>query len=260
MGVTVCFTGHRPDGLYGYRDAADYNRLVTGMIRVLCDIDDRCGLDRVITGGAQGTDQLAFWACDAYNARHDASRRVRNVIYIPFRSQPSRWGWYGPFGQGNYRAMLSCADETRVLASDPTTDSEATRLLMARNDAMVRDSDVVVAVAPWPADADMEDPAQVRRALNEFSHGRGGTAATVGYALRRNRDIVWLDPVRHGYVLCPRVVTRTEAIDAVGGTRSVTPAEDAAFENSDEEHECPAGHRGERDKPFSHVRVVHGVA
>ena len=27
-----------------------------------------------------------------------------------------------------------------------------------------------------------------------------------------------------------------------------------------EEHECSAGHRGERDEPFSHVRVVHGVA
>ena len=27
-----------------------------------------------------------------------------------------------------------------------------------------------------------------------------------------------------------------------------------------EEHECPVGHRGERDEPFSHVRVVHDVA
>lgn len=59
--MKVAFTGHRPKDLYGYNDRDPYKVVVQKIIENLKALDDDLV---VITGGAQGIDQLAFWAAE----------------------------------------------------------------------------------------------------------------------------------------------------------------------------------------------------
>lgn len=64
---TICFTGPRPNKLYGYKNKEKYQKLVDcihDFLRGFCRIESDEILT-VITGGAQGIDQLAFWAANS---------------------------------------------------------------------------------------------------------------------------------------------------------------------------------------------------
>lgn len=165
MSVSVCFTGHRPNKLFGYvRDS--YCPLVDRISELLSAIAPSC----VVTGGAQGIDQLAFWA-----ARRSG---LVNVVYVPFATQASRWRRDGLFGQNQWHTMCSLADEVVVLAESPVDRSDCVRLLHARNHAMVNAVDIVFGVT----------------AERDFEHSSGGTAECLRYAARCGKPLLLLDP------------------------------------------------------------------
>ena len=173
---SICFTGPRPRNLHGYNEyyrKNHYSDIVKTTADVICDFAGK-GCGKFIAGGAQGFDQLAFWAVNRARKRYPS---LDNIVYIPFEVQPSRWSEIGMFGQEEYRKMLEIATKTHICSPNPIPgDSRAAaRALFKRNHDMVADSDLVIALL-----AD--------RSLN-YQTAAGGTAECVRYALSQGKPV-----------------------------------------------------------------------
>lgn len=136
---SVCFTGHRPKDLYGY-NLNNWVPLRNKLIDV-CDDLYQEGYRNFITGGAQGVDQVAFWAVNALKQEYSD---IRNIVFIPFGGQELRWQEEGAFGQKQYWQMLSAADKTFTLFSKDSNN--VAPFLLNRNKAMVNSANVVVGI------------------------------------------------------------------------------------------------------------------
>ena len=79
---TICFTGPRPAKLYGYTKKEEYQKIVDQLKEVIRGFA-KFGIKNYITGGAQGFDQLAFWAVNSLKKEYD----IQNIVYIPFRDR-----------------------------------------------------------------------------------------------------------------------------------------------------------------------------
>ena len=79
---TICFTGHRPKRLAGYNSRAPYTTFVGKLKQMLVPLI-RQGYTCFITGGAQGIDQLAFWAVEGLKKE---GYMVQNIVYVPYLS------------------------------------------------------------------------------------------------------------------------------------------------------------------------------
>lgn len=159
---TVCFTGPRPKRLCGY-DHGSYRGAVAGLVEVVESLY-RDGFRRFLTGGAQGFDQLAFWA--VHKAKGRSGRPdVCNAVAVPFPGQESRWAERGCFGQDEYRTMLAVADRVFYIGG---ADDRRGAAMHRRNRAMVDASALCVALySGGPAFRDART---------------GGTEATMRYA------------------------------------------------------------------------------
>lgn len=188
---TVCFTGPRPKKLCGY-DHGSYRGAVaelTGLVEALY----REGYRHFLTGGAQGFDQLAFWAV------HKARRQMGcpdlcNSVAVPFVGQEARWAEKGCFGQDEYRTMLAVADRVFVVGEATGRWGAA---MHRRNRAMVDASALCVAL--YGGGSAFRDAAT------------GGTEATMRYAEATGIPLRVL-----GYRIVPGVPA-TLAIDAPEG-------------------------------------------
>ena len=138
--ITCCFTGSRPKNLAGY-NKSHYTKLVSELTDYLDKFLEAWDNNptftmKFITGGAQGFDQLAFWA--VHNLKTKRSN-ICNTVYVPFRGQERRWRMDGLFGQREYQLMLKLADEV-VYLHDTPNQNEVRRLLFERNHRMVDNS------------------------------------------------------------------------------------------------------------------------
>lgn len=68
---TICFTGPRPAKLYGYTKKEEYQKIVDQLKEVIRGFA-KFGIKNYITGGAQGFDQLAFWAVNSPKKEYDS--------------------------------------------------------------------------------------------------------------------------------------------------------------------------------------------
>lgn len=93
MEKTICFTGKRPRDLYGYDFNDSYMKLIQKLYSWMMDVCMKENVQTSITGGAQGFDQIAFWACTAanigvilkrFNALSGLSCYSKNVQYFKF--------------------------------------------------------------------------------------------------------------------------------------------------------------------------------
>lgn len=185
-GLVACFTGHRPKDLHGYAGREPYQPIIN-FTRDICEALSRAGVRTFISGGAQGFDQLAFWAVNSLRA---SNPRLANTVYVPFGNQPGKWSAQGPFSQSDYQIMLQHATDVRILADNPPDGDTgaAARLLHARNHAMVDASDIVIALLTGPV---LE---------NGVQNAKGGTAECVRYAISRGVLVITLEyrPDRNG--------------------------------------------------------------
>lgn len=169
--MKICFTGRRPKDLFWY-DSKRYIPLVEALKRDLRVLIDK-GYDTFISGGAQGFDQLAFWAV---NRLKTEGYNIKNIVYVPFDGQEKMWKEEGLFSQQEYRKMLSLADEVVVLREiDRTVKYEVVNALHDRNHSMVNDVDLVFGLYPnssW---------------INKST--KGGTAECLRYAKSQNKKI-----------------------------------------------------------------------
>lgn len=140
---SVCFTGPRPKKLNGYQREA-YNDFVKQLSSFL-EQYAASGVSTFISGGAQGFDQLSFWAVHRLKKKYPD---IRNVVYVPFPGQESVWLDTGCFSKSDYTKMLSVADKVRYVAErKPDTKGEIVTALFMRNQAMVDDTDRVIALS-----------------------------------------------------------------------------------------------------------------
>lgn len=166
--LRIAFTGHRPRHLFGY-DPGPWQDLSARLEHELAQLHP----SEIITGGAQGFDQTAFWTAHRMRSYLD----LRNIVYIPFQKQDSLWSENGLFGRKQFRKMLSLADD--ICDTDPGTGLPISKLMHHRNHRMVDDCDLLIAL--WCPKLDpMREP--------------GGTAECMRYALSVRKRIICIDP------------------------------------------------------------------
>lgn len=151
---TICFTGPRPNKLYGYKNKEKYQKLVDcihDFLRGFCRIESDEILT-VITGGAQGIDQLAFWAANSLKKEYS----LKNEVYIPFVGQEEIWNETGLFGKKEYRKMKSMSDKivdvSKIRTLDVSTNDGKIKALLERNKEMVDNSQMIVGLYPLNKD------------------------------------------------------------------------------------------------------------
>lgn len=139
-GKTIAFTGPRPKKLEGYSSRDPYTAFVKDLKNTLI-IYIKQGYSNFITGGAQGIDQLAFWAVcglkkEGYN--------INNLVYVPYKGQELRWSEKGMFSQAEYNMMLEKADAVVYLKNKLDNLADISKALTERNHAMCDDSDLLI--------------------------------------------------------------------------------------------------------------------
>lgn len=187
---SMCFTGVRPNKLCGYeRDPyKPFVKQMTGFLRQYADM----GIQKYVTGGAQGFDQLTFWAVNALKTDYP---EIQNIVYVPFKGQESVWSKYGVFSQQDYAQMLKYADDIKyVFTEKANTKKEASHMLKVRNESMVNETDLVVAL---------------QNDMNWKTAKIGGTAHCMQYAWSQRRPIHRLSYTTDSYL------TLTDCYDAM---------------------------------------------
>lgn len=175
---TVCFTGHRPKAIfdnqpYDNSKRPAYQKIVDEIHALVIDLVSQ-GYTHFITGGAQGFDQLAFWAV---HSAKSGCKDIVNDVYIPFIGQENRWAKTGIFSQKEYSQMLQLADHVYTCTENlDTSDYRATaKALMYRNECMVNASTIVIGQY-------IDDGWKTAT--------RGGTANCLNYANRQNKQLI----------------------------------------------------------------------
>lgn len=175
---TLSVTGHRPKYLWGYASYDPYRPLVDRIHAGIVRLARAHGGLRLVTGGAQGVDQCAFWA--GLRAKQELAAEGIPVVlslFLPFPGQDNRWGEDGPFGRRDFRRMMDTADEVLYTRSAPSRSAYLERdhaMVDASHDALEGGSLLVVTPQGGVEDS--------------------GTAATAAYAGRIGCPSIWLDP------------------------------------------------------------------
>lgn len=176
--TTVCFTGSRPNKMYGYqRDA--YQPLVNQLVLYVKQRYEQ-GFRNFITGGAQGFDQCVFWAI--HIAKITYQLPIQNILCSPFPGQERKWLETGLFSQAEYRQMCQYADCIIPLHDHENLSSyaEVAKALNERNEHMCNLSSLLIGF--WDATI---DPNSIQKS---------GTANCLKYALNIQLPIQMVHP------------------------------------------------------------------
>lgn len=166
VGKVMCFTGRRPKDLCWYV-TEKYNGFVSWCADFLYQrFYVEKGVRTFITGGAQGIDQLMFWAVELMKRRYKLTD-VKNVVFA-VAGQHLKWAKDGAFSQEQYRQMLRTADILCYVSGG------SIKALFDRNHLMCDWSDIVLGVYPddtWTSNKGGTSEC-LRYATNDKSSGR----------------------------------------------------------------------------------------
>lgn len=150
----VAITGHRPGSL----STEQRQYMQEGLEFIASGLVGYYGAERFLTGLALGADMIWAELALKYGIEYDA--------YIPFEGQEDRWS---QADQKRYKELRSSASSEKVFGQQFSN-----KLYHARNDTLIRDSDLLVAV--WRP-----------------SVQKGGTFSTAQKSLKRNHPTLLLD-------------------------------------------------------------------
>lgn len=119
------------------------------------------GVRRFLSGGAQGMDQLAFWAVQRLKTAKGCTD-VKNILYLPFEGQELHWAESGCFSQKEYRRMKEPADEIHIVS-----DINRVRAMFERNYVLVDNCGILLGIY----------------SDDTWHTSKGGTAEYLRYAL-----------------------------------------------------------------------------
>lgn len=234
---TVAFTGQRPwsrrhpdkPSLYAYEDARSWNALRGKLAQILEAKAFEHGGLRVITGGAQGVDQTAFWAAEQAKARLEAAGTgivVTNSLILPADGQVNTrwWSENDMFGKADYRRMVDAADDVRTsdeMRPDTAMSSLGVRLNV-RNECMISQADEVIAVLNGRQIAMSNLPSHGSGTANAIrSTARAGLPLTLvdgitfqvtGYSPEQLRDAIGYRPYARRMPYAPSFPSVSESL------------------------------------------------
>ncbi len=183
---TICFIGRRAKNLAGYNDISKYEKFVDMLASYLAmEVTENTTF---ISGGAQGFDQLAFWAVDIAKSRAKGNHVIRNVIYEPHKFQSNGWVLDDElFGKVNYRKILNAADAFKCLKEDYSDEASIVRALYERNHEMVNDSDFVIAL--YPDDRWKELKGGTEECMR-YAHANGKIIKQITYEINDEAELI----------------------------------------------------------------------
>ena len=164
---TACFTGHRPKSLFGYQNAP-YEIMRQYLTDIVSYFYEQKDTRVFITGGAQGIDQIAFWAIEHAKRKYPD---IKSILYAPCVKQDEKWSDKGTFSKSEYQRILKLADEVVYISN---TTYQSNEQMIDRDKAMVDASDFVIGVLEKD---------------EEYKKNPSGTAVTLRYAEKQNKVI-----------------------------------------------------------------------
>ncbi len=171
MGRCCCFTGYRPHRFAFSPDGLRPEQVQAALGAQIRRLYDE-GYRTFISGMSAGVD---LWAAAEVLRLRQAYPDVELIAAVPFEGQESHW----PIPlQREYRRILDAAQQVEVLFTAAAAEENAAECYKKRNRWMVDRADTVLAVC----EIDVAD-------------SRTGTAATVRYARRLQKRILYIHPV-----------------------------------------------------------------
>ena len=168
--MTCCFTGYRP-----HRFAFSPDGLRPEQVQAALGEQIRClynqGVRTFISGMSAGVD---LWAAAEVLSLRETHPEVTLIAAVPFTGQESHWSI--PLQREDHRVLAAC-QQVETLFDQQAAAADPSACYRQRNRWMVERADVVLAVC----EIDLADT-------------RTGTAATVRYARKRQRRIVYIHP------------------------------------------------------------------
>ena len=159
--MKICLTGHRPSKIYGYDlNKKEWQDLKNKLKEILVAYD----CDEAITGMALGCDTI--FAIAVLELKHEGYP-IDLRCAVPFKGQENKWTISDI---ERYKKILQQADFVDVLSEEKYSP----KLLQDRNEYMVNNSDLVIAV--WDGEEN------------------GGTYNCIKYAKTKNKDIIYINP------------------------------------------------------------------
>lgn len=197
--ATVCFTGHRPQKLYGYNmDSVEYIELRSFLKKAIANLIENHNAHTFIFGGALGIDQIAFSICEELKEKYPT---IKLVLAKPFEHQSIKWK---PVDQRQLRQQERVADE--VVLVDALADTKYYCKLngvgnyhpvkmQKRNEYMVDKSNIILSI---------------------WNGSQGGTKNCIDYALSANSKYVFnIDPREVGRFKIARVMRTQEQLTII---------------------------------------------
>lgn len=171
MRQSCCFTGYRPHRFAFSPDGLRPEQVQAALGQQIRRLYDE-GYRTFISGMSAGVD---LWAAAEVLSLRERHPDVELVAAVPFEGQESHWSI--PL-QREYRRILDAAQQVEVLFDAASAEANPAECYKRRNRWMVDRADTVLAVC----EIDVAD-------------SRTGTAATVRYARRLQKRILYIDPV-----------------------------------------------------------------
>ncbi|MCA1021478.1 SLOG family protein [Halobacillus litoralis] len=161
---TACFSGHRPNKLYGYDPYSKGNKRLLNVLRkeIVRHIEEE-DVSTFITGMALGIDQ---WAARIVLALQRKYPHVRLVAALPCRKQYSKWNEQS---KKEWQWIIDrCAEVNHV-----STEAYTPWCMQKRNEWMVNNSKSIIAV---------------------HDGTKGGTKNCIDYAKEQGKTIRVINP------------------------------------------------------------------
>lgn len=162
MVKTACFTGHRPNKLKGY-NVADNKELLWKIHFVCVDLIENKNVTTFINGLALGVD---MWSAKIVIKLKEKYPHIKLISAIPCRNHSCKWN---SKDKELWQEICDKSDDV-VLVTD---DDYKPYLMQVRNEWMVNNSDIVVAV--WDGT-------------------KGGTGNCVNFSEKQSKEIIRITP------------------------------------------------------------------
>lgn len=180
IGKVVSFTGHRPNELFGTYELNNPKAklLATKMLQVIEELIEKEGASHFISGGALGTDQIAFICVNKLKQKYP---HIKNILAIPFRNQDSNWK--EEQDKKRYEKIKNLADDVVFVDEIDYYNKDKSvkvgdfskKKMQLRNMYMVDQSQIIVAV---------------------YKGTKSGTKNCVDYAEHKKKKVIVMDPNR----------------------------------------------------------------
>lgn len=151
--MKVSFSGHRPSKLYGYSlNDKRYQYLAKKLSMLIRTAIEKYGVREFYTGGALGTDTVAFFTVNCVKKEYEKRNiSIKNILAIPFEKQYIKWNGVD---KERYNRMISLADDVIYvdtlkeykIEKHTTVGTYNKDKLQKRNEYMIDNTDILITI------------------------------------------------------------------------------------------------------------------